>query len=276
MTRTTVSSISVLLLAAGLAGCSSGPTADPTAEGQADTVNTDDVAEADTAQTDVDEDVVTIGDVGTNDSGNDGCPSSRLIEAWPLNNRLAIGDGIEVTEADGVYTATIDAAAGGTQGVSSNAFVYLNLESTAATELTDTESLDATDWHLAFRRAAIRLNSGDSGPGQLELTRVSDVALGDVTSVPADTENWAVDATFSRTCEIQTDPIGTPITAMNELNGDNPSGSQSWYLYGADGVSPNPDQVYVVRDTASGAAWKFEIASWESGVYTLRWASLAP
>ncbi len=221
------------------------------------------------------DDVTTIGDIGRPDGTSDEpCDQDFLREAWPLNRTLAVGDGVEVTEDGGVYTAVIDASAGGTQAARGNAFVYLDLDGAAQVEISDVESLEDGDWELGFRRSAIRLNSSYSGPASLEMTRLTDTSLDAVTEVPDDSADWQVDDTYSRTCELRYDPIGTPVTAMNLLNGDNPTGSESWYEYGPDGVSPAEGDVYVVRDTLSARAWKFEIVSWVTGVYTIRFAPL--
>lgn len=63
-------------------------------------------------------------------------------------------------EQAGVTTKQFDA----TDSASS---VYLNLETGETVELTTEEAAASTDWHLAFRRNDIQLNSGASGPGNV-------------------------------------------------------------------------------------------------------------
>lgn len=222
------------------------------------------------------EDVATVGDVSTPpDTDETACPQVDLIEAWPLVDDIAIGS-VE-TEADGdASVATIDAAAGGSAESRNNAFVYLDLNTGEMVRLTDTESLIDTEWQLAFRRTNLRLNSGDSGPGTWEMTKVSATTFDAVTEIPADAD-WHVDATFESDCDIIFDPINNPFTAIHYLNIGNESGSSSWYFYGGEaGVSPVEGDIYIIRDTASDSAFKFAIESWVSGVYTLRYAALAP
>jgi hypothetical protein len=224
----------------------------------------------------VEEDVATVGDVSTPpDADENACPQVDLIEAWPLVDDIAIGS-VETEAADASSVVTIDAAAGGSAESRNNAFVYLDLNTGEMVRLTDLESLIDTEWQLAFRRTNLRLNSGDSGPGTWEMTKVSDTTFDAVTTIPNDA-SWEIDATFETDCDVIFDPINNPFTAINYLNIGNESGSSSWYFYGGEaGVSPVEGDVYIIRDSAGDTAYKFVIESWVSGVYTLRYAPVAP
>lgn len=60
----------------------------------------------------------------------------------------------------GVTTKQVDASDSSTP-------VYLNLETGEQVDLTEDEAAASTDWHLAFQRNTIQLNSGASGPGNV-------------------------------------------------------------------------------------------------------------
>jgi hypothetical protein len=246
------------------------------AESGADAAVSDATADTANADTGSDEDVATVGDVSSPpDTDENGCDQQDLVEAWPLNEELSDGEITTVADGD-AFVSTIDASAGGSQASRENAFIYLDLVAGEQYYQTDLESLTDDVWVLGFRRTNVRLNSGDSGPGSWEMIRVGDTTFADVTAVPGDDAQWEVDATFDDECGIVLDPIGNPFTAINYLNSFNPSGSASWYDYGEAGVSPIDTDVYVVRNTVTEAAFKFAIEGWEDGVFTLRWAQLAP
>lgn len=219
-----------------------------------------------------DEDVEQIGEVDDRDALADLPCGEEMLEDWPLQEEVSSG-AVEVSEEGGVYSATIDASAGGTQGASSNPFVYLNLATGQKAALNDVEAALSEEWHLGFKRFIIRSNSGDSGPGGVLVTKVSNTTFDDVDSVPGNPEAYRTDDTYDASCTPELDPIGTPMTAFNYLNLDNPSGSQSWYSYGG-GISPVAGDVYVVRAPEAGVAFKLEITGWVDGEFELRWAEL--
>jgi hypothetical protein len=223
-------------------------------------------------QLDAEEDIPTIGEVGNPDQGGDGCDPSILANAWPWNDAVTTGS-VTVDESDGVFTATIDAAAGGMNASRSRPFVYIDLETGARVDITDLESLESTAWDLAFKRVLIRTNSADSGPGQISLAKVSGTTFDDVTSAPTSSSAYATDVSLDEECELLTDPIGNPIAAINYVNTDNPTGSASWYDY-TGGIAPHSGDIYIVRDDADGTTYNLEIGSWTSGVYEIRWAEL--
>ncbi len=274
MSHTRLPRLSRALLSSALilTGCSSEDT---------DASSTDAATAADTFTSDADtgssggEDVATVGDVSSPpDPDDERCPTIDLKEAWPLNDEFAQGDIDTRTDGD-AFISEIDAFAGGSQGARDNAFIYFDFISGEQQLLTDDESLIDSDWVLGFRRTNVRLNSGDSGPGGWEMARLSGTTFEAVDAPPTAANAWEVDSTFSSTCEILLDPINNPMTAINFLNLLNPSGSSSWYDYSDSGVSPVEGDVYVVQNTAASRAFKFEIQSWDNGLYTIRWAELS-
>lgn len=238
------------------------------ADNSTDIGATEDVS---TADADAEEDVVTIGEVGNPDQG-DACDPHTLATAWPWNGSVSTGS-VDVTESGGVFSATIDASAGGMDLSRSNPFVYLDLETGTRVDITDFEALQETDWDLAFKRVLIRTNSSDSGPGQVMLAKLSLTTFEAVTAAPDSAEAYYTDITLDEECELLIDPIGNPIAAINHLNMNNPSGSASWYNYDG-GVSPNTGDIYIVRNDGDDTTYKLEILSWASGVFEIRWAAL--
>ena len=61
---------------------------------------------------------------------------------------------------DNVSAQQIDAS-------SSDTAAYMNLDTGNVLTMTDEEAAASSDWHLAFKRNNIQLNSGASGPGQV-------------------------------------------------------------------------------------------------------------
>ena len=220
---------------------------------------------------DIGEDIITIGEVGSPDQGS-GCDPRTLADAWPWNDAVTTGN-IVVSEDGGVYSATIDAAAGGMNASRNNPFVYLDLSGAIRVDITDIEALEDTTWDLAFKRVLIRTNSDDSGPGQVSLAKVANTTFDDVTSAPTSAAAYATDVSLDQECELIPDPIGNPWAAINTLNINNPTGSRSWYDYGA-GITPHEGDIYIIRNDAEDATYKLEIFSWESGVYRVQWAEL--
>lgn len=230
---------------------------------------------------DMAEDLPTFGDdLSLPDSGDDCDEQAVVTREWPLHSKVSAG-AVMVTSANGVFTATIDAAAGGSMQARNNAFVYLDLDNGGAkVAVTDIDAFADTSWELAFRRTALRSNSGDSGPGAVLLAKELETTFDAVTAAPPldDASAWKTDTTLDEQCMVQLDPIGVPMAAVNFLNLFNPSGSRSWYQYagggGAGGVEPTPGDIYFVKSATSNTVYKLEIQSWVSGVYTIRWAPL--
>ncbi|RDV39750.1 hypothetical protein DV096_04065 [Bradymonadaceae bacterium TMQ3] len=249
--------IGVALAAGLMVGCGEG------SEAEEPLVIQEDVGDGDVEQ---------IGEVDDRDALAELPCGEEMLADWPLLEEVSSG-AVEVSEQGGVFSATIDASAGGTQGGASNPFVYLNLATGEKAQLNDVEAALSEEWHLGFKRVVIRSNSGDSGPGGVLVTKMSNTSFEDVNSVPGNPEAYRTDDTYDASCTPELDPIGTPMTAFNYLNLNNPSGSQSWYSYGG-GVSPVAGDVYVLRVPSTGEAYKMEITGWTGGEFELRWAEI--
>lgn len=188
------------------------------------------------------------------------------IDDWPLHDELADGEVNSSGNAE-ARTFEIDANAGGYQQASSNPFVYVNLGTGERVDITDIEAFERTDWDLAFRRTAIRTNSGDSGPGDVSLAQLNDTSFGEVDSAPSDESEYFQDVSYDEECEPITDPIGMLYTAFNYVNTGSPSGS--WYDYFETEVISPDGIIYIVDVPTRDTTYKLEIDTWEDGVYTI-------
>src|SRR6187549_2548388 len=102
------------------------------------------------------------GSGGSGGGSNSRC-SAALRQAVSLVNEVAATP-VEVIESSGAeLTLYVDATA--PEGPDTSPWVYVSLATGAKLELTDLEALASRDWDLGFKRASIRTNGGDSGPG---------------------------------------------------------------------------------------------------------------
>jgi len=212
---------------------------------------------------------VDAGDGGGVDAGVDDCDETALL---PLEYRPigSISTSELVTTADGdVTSAVIDGTAGGFIDYPDNPYLYIDLEAGVKVEIDDVDALTSDAWDIAFKRANIRLNGGDSGPGDVAVAKV-DGELADVTEAPADGE-FATDDWASDNCLLQPLADGTPSSAFGE-----------WYDYDdATHILTPKAEVYVVR-TRSGQLVKFVIDTYygddadptRGAYYQAAWAPL--
>ncbi len=197
-----------------------------------------------------------------------GCdPSAALPTQWRPIAMVSTG-AVNVTTAGGVTSGTIDATAGGTAAAADNPYVYLDLMAGTKLDLTDTASLTSTAWHVAFKRAGIKLNGGDSGPGQVAAAVVNAATLAEVTTAPGalELDDWA-----DPDCALIAGPTGEPATVMS-----------TWYDYDDQTHVLTPKaQVWVIR-VASGVFRKLRIVTYygdtanpmRGAFYRVEWAAL--
>ena len=142
---------------------------------------------------------------------------------------------VNVTTAGGVTSGTIDATAGGTAAAADNPYVYLDLMAGTKVDLTDTASLTSTAWHVGFKRAGIKLNGGDSGPGQVAAAVVNAATLAEVTTAPG---------------AVELDDWADPACALVASHGEPATVMSTWYDYN--------DQTHVL--TPKAQVWVIRIA----------------
>lgn len=197
-----------------------------------------------------------------------GCdPTTALPTQWRPIAMVSTG-AVNVTTTGGVTSGTIDATAGGTAAAADNPYVYLDLMAGTKVDLTDTASLTSTAWHVAFKRAGIKLNGGDSGPGQVAAAVVNAATLAEVTAAPGalELDDWADPA-----CALIAGPTGEPATVMS-----------TWYDYDAQTHVLTPKaQVWIIR-IAPGVLRKLRIETYygdtanpmRGAFYRVEWAAL--
>lgn len=163
-------------------------------------------------------------------------PGCDVTAALPANYRpiATVSTGtVTVTTAGGVTSGTVDATAGGLASSPDNPYIYVDLINNVRVDISDVASRSSTAWHVAFKRASIKLNSGDSGPGNVLAAAVDAATLAEVTSAPA---TFASDDWATADCMLTTTAGGEPLTVFGE-----------WYLYNADTHQLSPKaQVWVL------------------------------
>ncbi|MEJ7596967.1 MAG: HmuY family protein [Kofleriaceae bacterium] len=156
---------------------------------------------------------------------------------------------ITVTNDTGVMSGTIDATAGGTMNAPDRPYIYLDLRTGTKVEASDLDALGATSWDIALKRSSLRVNGGDSGPGNRKLAIVQAATLAEVTSAPM--TGYASDEFATADCMLDMLPGGEPRTAFGE-----------WYEYEpqAHTLTPKPE-VYVLERT-NGSRTAFRIVTY--------------
>ena len=200
-----------------------------------------------------------------------GCePATLLPTQWRPIAAVSAG-AVAVTAAGGVTSGTIDATAGGTAASADNPYLYLDLVTGAKLELSDLAALSSTAWHVALKRSSLKLNSGDSGPGQVTAASVAAATLAEVTTVPA---SLAADDWATSDCMLTTTPGGEPASVMG-----------SWYDYddATHRLTPKAE-VWVLKlgDGASAPVRKLRIVTYygdtampmRGAFYRVEWAAL--
>lgn len=224
----------VLLSIAGLSvtpGCSSEPVGDQPADGGSAGKSS------------------SSGNSGSGGSSSSMC-SAALRQAVSLVDQVATTS-VAVLDTNGdervVY---VDATA--PEGVDQSPWIYVSLASGTKVELTDLEALESRDWDLGLKRASIRTNGGDSGPGQggairvaLPWERVDASTLGDQEVPP---EDW-----FDDDCNLQEEAVTGVVTRFS-----------GWDEYDSVSHVLTPaDAVYLTRG-ADGTLYKVAILDYYS------------
>lgn len=187
-------------------------------------------------------------------SGSSGGPRSMCSAA--LRQAVSLVDEVATTRVDVLessaaeLTLYVDATA--PQGPDKSPWVYISLATGAKLELTDLEALTSSAWDLGFKRASIRTNSGDSGPGRggafkvrLPWDSVDASTLGDQ-AVPA--EHW-----FDDECTLIAEPVTGVVTTFS-----------GWDEYDTVTHELTPaDAVYLTRG-ADGALYKLALLDFYS------------
>ena len=188
-------------------------------------------------------------------------------DAWSFVDTPADGIAFTATEEDGVTTATLDATLGGPAGAAASSWVYLDLLAAEIVDVADTDAVASSGWHLAFKRTAIRVNGGQSGPRGVHVFPINQ-PFEDITELPeVPRGSWETDAFIDEDCALLTEGRGTPRTAFS-----------TWFDYDFEThtASAPENMTWVVYSMDTHATWRLTIDELENnGVYTLRWAPFA-
>ena len=186
--------------------------------------------------------------------------------------KVASTGAVTTTDAgSGVKKTTIDATAGGMMNAHKNPYVYISFSTGKRVDIDDYAAKTSSAWDMAFRRAVIRSNSGDSGAGKGGVA-ISTDTFDKVTSVPA-ASSFAVDDFLTATCTIKKNRINDIYTAVGGPDGE-------WYNYSTGSMKLTPNkEVYIVRGGDGASIYKVVIDGYYSSTgagasYTMRWAKL--
>ncbi len=192
----------------------------------------------------------TSGNSGSGGNSTSMC-SAALRQAVSLVDEVATTTVAVLDSTGDERVVYVDATA--PEGVDQSPWVYLSLSTGDKVELTDLEALDSRDWDLGFKRASIRTNSGDSGPGQggairvaLPWDSVDASTLGEDQEVPP--EDW-----FDDDCNLQEEAVTGVATRFS-----------GWDEYDSVSHVLTPaDAVYLTRG-ADGLLYKVAILDYYS------------
>ena len=172
----------------------------------------------------------------------------------------------ESPAGSGIWSADVDATAGGSMNYGKNPFVYLDLVGHKKVDINDTQARQSRDWDIAFKRWQIKINSGDSGPGGVTVARIPNKTLPDVTAAPAGP--YEADNYFDDKCAVQLDPINGLGTALSD-----------WYEYeaGTNRLVPK-SEVWVLKRRDGKGHIKVQLTGYYKGMfggnYALSWSLL--
>ena len=107
------------------------------------------------------------------------------------------------------WLTTIDATAGGFGNSSSNPWVYIRFTESGAEklELTDEDSLESMQWHLAAHRFKLRLNSGHGGPSCVKAAALLEGDYDSLSTVPENLTFYS-DTFYTSDCSLIEDSYG--------------------------------------------------------------------
>lgn len=197
-----------------------------------------------------------------------GCdPTVALPTEWRPIAMVSAG-ALNLSTTGDVTSGTIDATAGGTAAAADSPYIYLDLTTGTKVAITDTAALSSTAWHIALKRASIKLNGGDSGPGKVKGASVPATTLAAVTAVPAGlaADDWADTA-----CTLIAGPTGEPASVMS-----------TWYDYDSNTHILTPKAEVWVLELAPGVHRKLRITTYygapaqptRGAFYNVEWAPL--
>lgn len=193
-------------------------------------------------------------DAATGGRGNGGgtC-SAALKQALSLVDRVSAARVEVLSRAGNVQVLYVDATTGGVARQSTEPWVYVSLARGERVDVTDFEALESKKWDLALKRAVLRSNSGDSGPGlggAIATERDWEgLDAADADALGIESERW-----FDAECNLFTDAAGSVSTTFTGWNTYDDVNHILW---------PTPGLIYVVRG-GDGMLYKLELLDYYS------------
>lgn len=142
--------------------------------------------------------------------------TDQQISQLSLFSNVSVGAIQHESQTDGVFIDQIDARAGGAAPTQSFVYARFTANGLERVEISDEQAFESLDWHIAFRRYLIRLNSGVGGPGCTQAARVPGNDFAGLTRVP-DGITFRSEAYFTESCELVPDGSGLPGAAAVAL-----------------------------------------------------------
>ena len=148
---------------------------------------------------------------------------TQFGESLPLHDAVAAGTLSSAIDGND-WVVDVDATAGGFLDAPDNPWLYVRFtdEGAQKVEITDVDSLDSAEWHVAFHRFRVRLNGGSAGPSCVSAAAFPDKAYADLVPEDAAGGLFETDAFFDASCTFlsQEDdpdaPPGIPVAALND------------------------------------------------------------
>lgn len=133
---------------------------------------------------------------------------------------------------------------------------YLNLETGEVLALTEEEAAASSDWHLAFKRNNIQLNSGASGPGQV----VGAVAADQADFYTSDGEPNA-SVFLNATADSELEHLLAPKSEPSSWTGDAVVSQfgDDWYVYNSGNITANSENGWLVRSAEGDSYARMQV-----------------
>ena len=190
---------------------------------------------------------------GGNSGGGGTMCSAALRQALALVERASEAQVRVLSENGDERIVYVDATTGGIAHQQTEPWVYLSLATGERVALNDFEALESKGWDLALKRAVLRTNSGDSGPGLGGALGVQSSWAGlDLTT--AQTLDLKSEVWFDGECNLLTDAAGGVLTTF-----------AAWNVYdeATHTLAPAPGVLYAVRG-GDGKLYKLQIVDYYS------------
>lgn len=107
------------------------------------------------------------------------------------------------------FVSSVDATAGGFQQAASNPWIYVRFTNAGLekVEISDEDSLESMQWHMAAHRFKLRMNGGSSGPSCVGAAAMLEQTYDDVAEVPQGLQYYQ-DAYYNPDCSMIQDSYG--------------------------------------------------------------------